>query len=62
MGKNIRNSLGANEEHLFYFYGKMSFGRLEYYVTAYSHLSELGPGEESVLVDVKPPEGLLHPV
>ena len=27
-----------------------------------SHLFELAPGEESVLVDVEPPEGLLHPV
>ena len=32
------------------------------YVTTSSHLFELAPGEESVLVDVKPPEGLLHPV
>ena len=31
------------------------------YVTT-SHLLELAPGEESVLVNVKPPEGLLHPV
>ena len=28
----------------------------------YSHLFELAPGEESVLVDVEPPEGLLDPV
>ena len=27
-----------------------------------SHLFELAPGEESVLVDVEPPEGLLDPV
>ena len=27
-----------------------------------SYLFELAPGEESVLVEVKPPEGLLHPV
>ena len=26
------------------------------------HLFELAPGEEAVLVDVKSPEGLLHPV
>ena len=27
-----------------------------------THLFELAPGEEAVLVDVKSPEGLLHPV
>ena len=57
MGNNIRNSLGANEEHLLYFLSKNVTSQL-----TTSHLFELAPGEEAVLVNVKPPEGLLHPV